>query len=207
MGDNKTRSIIPLPLLFAKPQRDQLRISPRGTYLAWRERTTSTKNPEGSSEGSGGGGGVLNLWIQHRLPKLGHPRQITFEKDRDICVHFRFTSDDKTILYLRETKNGSETYHLYAIDMSGDDDNDDYNDDNNKNENPPKPRDLITDPKMTCAMGFVGPLHLWSVRNKPRHILTSTSRGAGKLSLFWDVSLINIDTAERETIMRNDLST
>ena len=58
----------PLPLLFAKPSKDQVRLSPLGNWLAYRSRDK----------------GVLNLWIQNL--KTGEERQLTFEKDRDACL-------------------------------------------------------------------------------------------------------------------------
>jgi hypothetical protein len=39
---------LPLPDIFAKPQRDQLRISPSGSYIGWRARNE----------------GVLNIWVR-----------------------------------------------------------------------------------------------------------------------------------------------
>lgn len=93
--------MIPLPLLFGKPEKAQLRISPCEKWLAWTARDT---------------GGVLNIWVQRR-DSTSAPRQITFQEERDACHFFTFTADDRTLLYLDEPSHGSEFYHLYACDL------------------------------------------------------------------------------------------
>jgi dipeptidyl aminopeptidase/acylaminoacyl peptidase len=102
-------------------------------------------------------------------------------------LFFFFSSDDRTLLYLREPRHGSELYHLFAIDLDGD----------------RKPRDLIKDPKMTCAIGFIGGVQIWTMPHLPRKILLSTGFG----SLFWDISMLDLDTAECKIVERNVMST
>lgn len=161
--------MIPLPLLFGKPVRTDLKVSPQETWLAWTARDH----------------GVLNLWVQRRSPSAG-PRQITFRQDRDVCIFFVFTQDDRTLLYLSEPTNGSEFYHLYAVDLEADS----------------EPRDLISDPHVTCVIGFAGPVQLWTPRERPREVLLATGSG----TLFWDISRVNVDTCQRELVMRNPCS-
>jgi hypothetical protein len=72
-----SHEIIPLELLFAKPHKDQLRVSPNGTYLAWRGRVD----------------GILNLFVQkadatacaNRIFSIdpNKYKQLTFFSDRD----------------------------------------------------------------------------------------------------------------------------
>jgi len=189
----------PLPVLFSKPQKDQLRVSPLGTHLAWRARGADT--------------GVLNIWVQKRNETYVdqntsnndelnkdvqyRARQITFARDRDVCIRFYFSTDDRTILYLNEPSNGSEAYHVYAIDLH----------DSNQNA-PSEPRDLCAQhPRTTCAIGFIGGVQLWLNPATPRNVLVSTSTGKSIWGLFWDVSSINLDTSEITIVERNPLST
>eukprot|EP00929_Paragymnodinium_shiwhaense_P084163 TRINITY_DN44990_c0_g1_i2.p1 TRINITY_DN44990_c0_g1~~TRINITY_DN44990_c0_g1_i2.p1 ORF type:complete len:742 (+),score=54.70 TRINITY_DN44990_c0_g1_i2:62-2227(+) len=139
---------VPLPLLFAKPVKAQLRISPGEGWLAWTAR--------------GGEKGVLNIWVQQREPP-GQPRQVTFEDERDACDFFTFSVDDRTLLYLAESSHGTEMYHLYAVDL----------DDPGL-----ASRDLIKDPKVTAGMGFAGPLQFWRPLESPRHIFIATGSGS-----------------------------
>ena len=172
-------SAIPLPLLFAKPTKDQVRLSPLGTWLAYRSRDSHT--------------GVLNLWIQN--VKTGKERQLTFEKAWDVCLLYWFTYDDKSIVYLREPKMGSEMYHLYAIDLLK----------QGSNSNKIEPRDLIQDRSTTCAMGFAGGLQVWLDSKQPRVVYTSTAP-CGLRSVFWNVSRLHIDSGESTIVAHNPLS-
>eukprot|EP00928_Gymnodinium_smaydae_P038536 TRINITY_DN26565_c0_g3_i1.p1 TRINITY_DN26565_c0_g3~~TRINITY_DN26565_c0_g3_i1.p1 ORF type:complete len:724 (+),score=61.06 TRINITY_DN26565_c0_g3_i1:54-2174(+) len=175
---------ISLPLFFAKPERVQLRISPLGRWLAWLARDPDTK--------------VLNIWIQSQLNDANGKkkmvledtaRQITFATDRDMCRLFTFSMDDKYLLYLRDTQNGNELYHLHAIDLEAQD---------------PwsTSRDLIQDPKMTVAIGFVGNTQIWRPSATPREIIIATGKG----SLFWDISRLNLDTGDLRLVERNPMS-
>ena len=179
--------MIPLPLFFAKASKDQMRLSPLGTYLGYRSRDKDT--------------GVLNLWVQHRA--TGKERQITFEQERDVCLLYWFSCDDKTLIYLREPgKNGSELYHLYAIDLHQEE-----NDGTDENKSAcQEPRDLIGDASTTCAMGFAGGLQVWLDPQQPRRIYTATAP-IGVRSMFWSISCINIDTGERTLVESNPLAT
>jgi len=175
---------ISLPFFFSKPDNAQLRVSPAGKWIAWLARDSKTK--------------VLNLWV--RCLKEGEKkvgalaleekgRQITFVDDRDICRLFTFSLDDKYLLYLRDTHNGNELYHLHSLDLEAED-----------------PwstnRDLIQDPKMTVAIGFVGNTQIWKPPQTPREIILSTGKG----SLFWDISRLNLDTGKLQVVERNPMS-
>jgi len=177
--------------LFAKPKSGHLRVSARGRWVAWVAR---------------GADGVLNIWAQQRnagtrelgavdgpLSAVGDPgaaRQLTFAKDWDICFLFVFSLDERYLLYLRETANGNEFYHLYALDL--------------ESEDPwATRRDLIEDPKITVAVGFIGGVQIWQPPETPRQLLLGVGRG----SLFWNVERINIDTAERTIVAQSPVST
>eukprot|EP00927_Polykrikos_kofoidii_P077581 TRINITY_DN74513_c0_g1_i1.p1 TRINITY_DN74513_c0_g1~~TRINITY_DN74513_c0_g1_i1.p1 ORF type:complete len:705 (+),score=86.45 TRINITY_DN74513_c0_g1_i1:57-2171(+) len=175
---------IPLPYFFAKPENTQLRVSPGGKYVAWLARDEETK--------------VLNLWVrrwQEGCGDDGSPlpeetgQQITYADDRDICVFFTFSLDDRNLLYLRDTKNGNELYHLHSLDLEA--------------RNPwESRRDLIADPKMTVAIGFIGNVQIWHPPETPREIILSTGRG----SLFWEISRLNIDTGNLQLLDKNPMS-
>ena len=98
---------IPLDSLFGKPTAAAVTISPLGRWLAWLSR---------------GDAGVLDLWVA-TLPLSGQSsagglpgaRRLTAVTDgRDVCFTYRFTRDDRSLIYLRETKHGSELYHPHA---------------------------------------------------------------------------------------------
>ncbi|CAB9505064.1 peptidase family member 6 [Seminavis robusta] len=168
---------IPLPLFFAKPCKDQVRMSPNGKWLAYRSRDKK---------------GVLNLWLQEIA--TGQERQLTFEKDRDVCILYWFTYDDETIVYLREPQQGLELYHLYAIDLT------------TKTTTSATPRDLIQDSGTTCAMGFAGGLQVWLDPQQPRYVYTSTAP-CGFRSSFWNISRLDIDSGEQTIVAENPLGT
>ena len=109
--NNSTYPKIPLSALFAKPSKDQLRISPKGTYLAWRGRSSTDSCGVDDDDDKPGGNnpisseqhaGVLNIFIQKRQPNqneisfsvdsaLEDSRQITFYQERHACAFFIFT--------------------------------------------------------------------------------------------------------------------
>ena len=196
--------IIPLPLFFGKPPKDQVRLSPLGTWLGYRRRDPKT--------------GILNLWIQNR--KIGVDRQITFETPNDSgskgdgkakagvceCLMYWFSPDDETLIYLREyPKPGTELYHLYAIDLLGLTGKNEY--DSGSPVSFEAPVDLLAgQPHITCAMGFAGGLQVWLDANNPRHIYTSTA-ACGIRSLFWNITRIHLDTRVCEIVALNPLST
>ena len=171
-----------LSTLFGKAEAAGVQVSPLGRWLAWLARSD----------------GVLNLWVA-ALP-LESPNgisgalQLTAATDRDICFCFRFTCDDRSILYLRETEHGSELYHLYAVDLP------------TGGETPdpvPCGRDLLAGfPKRTCAVGFVGGMQLWLPPSTPRRAILATGRG----SLLWDLSALDLDTCELTSLEVNPAS-
>ncbi|KAL9191342.1 hypothetical protein ACHAXT_001048 [Thalassiosira profunda] len=191
--------LIPLSVLFAKPHKDQCQISPGGEYLAWRTRGRSMGDPQEEDNG------VMNLFVKNL--ETGVIRQITFYTEMDACVHYKFTPDDKSIVMLRETKRGSENYHLYAIEFGPFFDLDKETANDPKIPPPTMPRDLIKDKNMTCGIGFVGGVQLWtSSEATARQVYVSTSQ-IGKYSIFWDVSRIDIDTGKLTVVERNIMST
>mmetsp|Transcript_3170 Transcript_3170/g.5779 ORF Transcript_3170/g.5779 Transcript_3170/m.5779 type:complete len:978 (-) Transcript_3170:1051-3984(-) len=190
-------TLIPLSVLFSKPHKDQVRISPNGTYLAWRTRGRSMGDPNEEDNG------VRNIFVKKR--ETSTIRQITFYNELDACVYFTFTPDDKSIVFLRETKRGSESYHLYAIEINPFFDQDDEKADDPSSPPPAQPRNLIKDPNMTCGIGFVGGIQMWTSSESPRHIFVSTSE-IGPYAMFWDISRVNIDTAELSLVEKNIMS-
>ena len=194
----KTKSnLIPLSVLFSKPHKDQLKISPNGTYLAWRTRGRSMADPNEEDNG------IMNLFVKHR--ETSAIRQITFYKELDACVYYTFTPDDKSIVFLREMKRGSENYHLYAIEIEPFFEQDDKKANDSKSVPPAKPRDLILSRTMTCGIGFVGGTQLWTCPESPRFVYVSTSQ-IGPYSLFWDVSRVDIDTYDITVVEQNIMS-
>ena len=181
-------NMIPLPLFFANASKDQMRLSPLGTYLGYRSRDKDN--------------GVLHLWVQHRA--TGKERQITFERERDVCLLYWFSCDDKTLIYLREHgKNGSELYHLYAIDLQAPEEYDETDEHNFAGQ---EPRDLIGDASITCAMGFAGGLQVWLDPQQPRRIYAATAP-CGIRSMFWSISCIDMDTGDCALVEANPLAT
>jgi len=191
-------NLIPLSVLFSKPHKDQVRISPSGSYLAWRTRGRSMGDPQEEDNG------VLNVFVKKR--ETSTIRQITFYKELDACVHFTFTPDDKSIVFLRETKRGSENYHLYAIEIDPFFDQDESKADDPKSPPPTQPRNLIKDPNMTCGIGFAGGIQLWTSSESPRHVFVSTSQ-IGPYAMFWDISQVDIDTSKLTLVEQNVMST
>ena len=120
---------------------------------------------------------------------------LTAATDRDICLHYKFTADDRYIIYLREVDHGSELYHLYCLDIraqlvacvpvqSG--------------------LDLLAaHPRTTCCVGFVGMLQLWLPRDDPDTVVLSTGGG----SLLWSLSSLSLSTGELTTVFANPAST
>ena len=168
-----TKQPVPLPALFVKSSAAAVKVSPRGTYLAWMARAD----------------GVLNLWLaplplplpnKSDLPNAVPGARMITASSVDACFYYTFTHDDNRILYLRETEHGSELYHLFCIDIL----------DALERDTPAAAgRDLLAAyPKLTCCVGFVGGLQLWLPRNDPNRVVLSTGRGA----LLWDLSELDL---------------
>ena len=176
----------PLPSLFAKAEAAHVQVSPHGKWLGWLARTD----------------GRLNLFVAplplaapsspHQPNSVPGARQLTAAADRDICFTWRFTHDERRIVHLRETRHGSELYHLFAIDIApivagG---------------APPveSGRDLLAaHPQLTCAVGFVGGLQLWLPTRHPQKAILATGSG----SLLWSLSSVDLDTGQLETLCHN----
>jgi len=190
----KKSNLIPLSVLFSKPHKDQLKISPNGKYLAWRSRGRSIVDPQEEDNGT------MNIFVKTRDTSV--VRQITFYKDLDVCVHYEFTPDDKSIVFLREVKRGSEQYHLYSIDIEP------FFEQNGDAQYPPptQPRDLMSNKKnMTCGIGFVGGIQMWTSPESPRQVYVSTSN-VGPMAMFWDISKVDVDTGNITLVEQNPMS-
>ena len=188
----KKSNLIPLSVLFSKPHKDQLRISPKGTYIAWRTRGRSMADPQEADNG------VMNIFVKKRDSNT--VRQVTFYKDMDACVHFQFTHDDNTIVFLREIKRGYENYHVHAIDI------DPFFEQDDVSQIPEKPRDLLANQKnMTCGIGFAGGTQMWVSPEAPRLVWVSTST-IGPYSMFWNISSLDIDTGDMALVEQNVMS-
>ena len=169
--------VVPLAALFGKAEAASVQISPAGKYIAWLARSD----------------GVLNLWLAALpLPKgdaRANARQLTKAAGRDICFCFRFTRDEKRIVYLREPEHGSELYHLFTIDLMA---------------GTGEGRDLLAAHSgMTCAVGFVGGLQLWLPATEPNMAIIATGRG----SLLWDLSSLNLEDGTLTRLESNPAST
>lgn len=185
--------LIPISTLFAKPHRAQVKISGSGKYLAWLTRGRSDADPLDEN-------GVMNIFCKDL--ETSQVRQLTFDKDRDTCSHYVFNADETEILFLREIRRGSESYHLFALSIIP------FFDESEKEEKDhiaANPRNLIKDPRMTCGIGFVGGIQLWTSVRTPREVYVSTAE-IGPYSLFWDISRINIDTNECVLVQQNVMS-
>ena len=182
---NAESGTIPLTALFGKVEAANVQVSPQKNWLSWLARCDD---------------GVLNLWaaalplaeadgIDNSIPGA---RRLTNATGRDICFTYRFTRDDRRILYLRETEHGSELYHLYCVELS------------EAVIAPTCGRDLLAaHPKLTCAVGFVGGLQLWLPPAMPLNVaVLSTGRG----SLLWDLSQLDLDSGKLTTLERNPWS-
>lgn len=143
--------------------------------------------------------GVMNIFCKNL--ETSRIKQLTFAADRDACSYFIFNADETEILFLREIQRGSETFHLFALEIAPF-----FNETNKKNtQGAANPRNLIKDPRMTCGIGFVGGIQLWTSNKTPREVYVSTAE-MGPFSLFWNVSRINIDTKECVLVQQNIMS-
>ena len=183
--------LVPISSLFAKPSKSQVKISGSGKYLAWISgRNDVGRSPDGS----------MNIYCKDL--ENDRIKQLTFSKDRDACSYFIFNADETEILFLREIRRGSETYHLFALEILP---FFDFKTRNNNEGFAAKPRNLIEDPKTTCGIGFIGGIQLWVYDGAPREVYVSTAT-IGPFSLFWDISRINIDTKECVLVKKNVMS-
>ena len=187
--------LIPISTLFAKPHKAQVKISGSGKYLAWVTRGRSMEDPLLDDNG------VMNIFCKDL--DTTQIKQLTFAKERDACSHFIFNADESEILFLREIRRGSENYHLFALEIAP------FFKETKKKKMKKQvaanPRNLIKDTRMTCGIGFVGGVQLWTSDKSPREVFVSTAE-IGPFSLFWDVSRINIDNKECILVQQNIMS-
>ncbi len=187
--------LIPVSKLFAKPHRAQVKISGSGKYLAWLTRGRSDEDPLDDN-------GVMNIFCKNL--ETSQVRQLTFAEERDACSYYVFNADETEILFLREIRRGSETFHLFALAIVPffNETKTEKEKDHNIAE---KPQNLIKDPRMTCGIGFVGGIQLWTSNLAPREVYVSTAE-IGPFSLFWGINRINIDTKECVLVQQNVMS-
>mmetsp|Transcript_5733 Transcript_5733/g.12178 ORF Transcript_5733/g.12178 Transcript_5733/m.12178 type:complete len:827 (+) Transcript_5733:138-2618(+) len=183
--------LIPISTLFAKPHKAQVKISGSGKYLAWLSRGRSVDDPLDDN-------GVMNIFCKDL--ETSQIKQLTFAKERDACSHFIFNADETEILFLQEIRRGSESYHLFALEIVPF-----FDETEVEEKKEPNPRNLIKDPRMTCGIGFVGGVQLWTSVKSPREVYVSTAE-IGPFSLFWHVSRINIDTKQCVLVQQNVMS-
>merc|ERR1719483_378698 len=112
-------------------------------------------------------------------------RSLTDANDYDVCRRFWFTKDERNIIYLREAPLGSELYKLFSIDLETGENN-----------------CLILDPKTTCVEGFAGNVCIWLPEKTPRKVYFSSGTG----SLFWSISVVDLDTGVVSLVERNPMS-
>ena len=194
--------LIPISTLFAAPHKSQVKISGSGKYLAFVTRGRSEDDPLVDDDIHDNG--VTNLFCKDL--ETSQIKQLTFAKERDACSYFVFNADETEILFLREIRRGSENYHLFALKIAPF-----FKEKKKKKKQKQKkaaavPRNLITDSKMTCGIGFIGGVQLWTTSKSPREVYVSTAE-IGPFSLFWDISRINIDTKKCVLVEQNIMST
>lgn len=182
LASDATRARVPLAALFAKAEAASVQVSPLGNYVAWLARADS----------------VLNLWLASLPLSEGgvhaQARQLTNAKGRDICFCYRFTKDEKRIVYLRESEHGQELYHLHAVDIR----------ESEASTAQREPRDMLAAHRgLTCAVGFAGGLQLWLPPTTPHVAILATGRG----SLLWDLSALDLETGELTRLETNQTST
>ena len=90
--------MIPLEDFFRKPQRVQLRLSPRGGWLAWLEPWERR----------------LNLFVQELAS--GRTTRVTGSTERDLAGFF--WASDQRLVYVQD-RGGDENYRLHAVDRNG----------------------------------------------------------------------------------------
>lgn len=105
---NDKDDLIPISTLFAKPHKAQVKVSGSGKYLAWLSRGRSVDDPLDDN-------GVMNIFCKDL--ETSQIKQLTFAKERDACSHFIFNADETEILFLQEIRRGSESYHLFALEI------------------------------------------------------------------------------------------
>ena len=190
--------LIPISKLFATPHKDQVKISASGKYLAWVTRGRSMDDSQKDDNG------VTNIFVKDL--ETSQIKQLTFAKERDACSYFVFSADETEILFLREIRRGCENYHLFALKIAPFFEETKKITKKKKKQAAANPRNLITNPKLTCGIGFIGSVQLWTSDKSPREVYVSTAE-MGAFSLFWDVSCINIDTKSCVVVAKNIMST
>lgn len=117
----KSPKILPAKVFFANPKESAYAISPDGKKLAFLKRwkwhlnlfvRTISEKPERPITAQ-----QADLFIDRPQDALqfGRSSRVTAEKNRDIPPYF--WKNNRYILFLQETKQGSEVYHLYRVDV------------------------------------------------------------------------------------------
>lgn len=90
--------MIPLEDFFRKPDKAALRLSPRGTHVAWMEPWNRR----------------MNVVVQNLVD--GHTVRITDATERDV-LGYAWVADDR-LVYVRD-RGGDENFRLYGVDRDG----------------------------------------------------------------------------------------
>ena len=94
--------IIPRKALFGNPERESVSVSRDGSRIAWLAPL----------------GGVLNVWVAP-VSDMSAARPVTRDAKRGIRIYFWSYNPD--ILLYAQDKDGDEDWHVYAVDLRGDD--------------------------------------------------------------------------------------
>ncbi|MGA0094161.1 MAG: S9 family peptidase [Chthoniobacterales bacterium] len=148
--------LIPLRDFFRNPEGAAYRVSPDGDYISWLAPWENR----------------LNVFVQPS-DGSGEPRRLTDATKRDIAGYFWAAKDQ--VVYLQDD-GGDENFHLYAVDVGG----------NNR-------RDLTPFPGV--RVGVVDDL-----RDDEDHLLISMNKRDARV---FDVFRLNTRTGEMELVAEN----
>jgi dipeptidyl aminopeptidase/acylaminoacyl peptidase len=120
-GLAETPKILPAKVFFANPKESAYAISPDGKKLAFLKRWKShlnlfvrTISEERERPITAQQADLFIDRLQEAL-QFGRSSRVTAEINRDIPPYF--WKNNRYILFLQETKQGSEVYHLYRVDV------------------------------------------------------------------------------------------
>ncbi len=125
---------------------------------------------------------VMNIWVKGVNEPFDKARPITADQKRPVIVYF-WTEDSRYVLYAQD-KGGDENYHVYAVDPKGTADKDGV----------PKARDL------TSLDGIRAIIYAVPEATPSRILVGINDRDPA----MHDVYGLNVDTAERQLVIKND---
>ena len=189
---------LPLSTLFEKPQIYSPKVSSNGTFIVWLERTTEN--------------GILNFFISSSPTTNNNNNkfQLSFFQDRDACIHYEIitTTQQNTLLFLRESQLGKEMYHLYTLPIpmtvlhSTTKDKHSSCHWNSSNWKYTNHTELLSNTTIqTCCIGFVGSIQLWTSNNNKVRFATGTG-----MTFIWDISELDIQTGHIHIVHYHPLS-